>query len=50
MFDHLGAGNEIVARGECGPVVERFYPLERFPQKTLYLLDDLLAARNVPGL
>jgi hypothetical protein len=24
-------------------VIERYYPLERFPQKTLYLTDELLA-------
>lgn len=35
---------------EAKAVIQRYYPLERFPQKTLYLLDDLLSARNVPGL
>jgi len=27
---------------EARAVIERYYPLKKFPQKTLYLLDDLL--------
>jgi hypothetical protein len=30
---------------EARAVIERYYPLERFPQKTLHLLEELLAHR-----
>lgn len=33
----------ITAVGEAKKVLASYYPLERFPQKTLYLLEELLA-------
>ena len=38
----------ITAAAEARSVIERYYPLERFPQKTLYLLDELLAPNLTP--
>lgn len=32
--------------GAARAVLERFYPLERFPQKSLYLLEELLAPQK----
>jgi hypothetical protein len=29
--------------GQAREIIGRYYPLERFPQKTLYLLEELLA-------
>jgi hypothetical protein len=33
----------ITSADEAKAVIERYYPLQRFPQKTLYLLEELLA-------
>lgn len=33
----------IASVAEARAIIERYYPIERFPQKTLYLLEDLLA-------
>jgi hypothetical protein len=32
----------LTSAAEARAVIERYYPLEKFPQKTLYLLDELL--------
>ena len=33
----------VTTAAEAKEIIERYYPIERFPQKTLYLLEDLLA-------
>ena len=33
----------LTAAAEAKAVIERYYPLEKFPQKTLYLLEELFA-------
>lgn len=38
LLRYLNLNSAVDARA----VIERYYPLERFPQKTLYLLDELL--------
>ena len=38
---------DISKLGRAKEIITRYYPLERFPQKTLYALDELL--RNGPG-
>ena len=43
LLRHLG----IVEFSRAKEVITRYYPLERFPQKTLYALDELL--RDGPG-
>jgi hypothetical protein len=32
----------VTSAEEARGIIERYYPIERFPQKTLYLLDELL--------
>ena len=32
--------------GAALDIVTRYYPLERFPQKTLYALEELLAGQS----
>jgi hypothetical protein len=34
--------------GEAKELIAAYYPLERFPQKTLYLLEGLLSANDAP--
>ena len=43
LLRHLG----LRAYPEALEVISRYYPLERFPQKTLYALDELLCGQHV---
>lgn len=36
---------DIRSRDEASDIIGRYYPLERFPQKTLYALEELLPAK-----
>ena len=35
----------VTSVAEAGGIIEPYYPIERFPQKTLYLLEELLAGK-----
>jgi hypothetical protein len=37
---------DITSYGQAVATITRFYPLERFPQKTLYALEELLSTRG----
>jgi hypothetical protein len=39
---------DIRSREQALAVVSRYYPLERFPQKTLYALEELLGSARGP--
>ena len=45
LLRHLG----ITEAGRAREIITRYYPLERFPQKTLYALDELLPAKPKAG-
>lgn len=42
LLRHLG----ITTYQAAFEVIQKYYPLERFPQKTLYVLEDLLQSQD----